>query len=133
YVSLEEQTRMKVRQSSVQHVDQREGQSKEQTPARFTLILLIIGIVLLGVNLRLSITSVGPLISAIQADTGFSGALIGLLSALPLFAFGAFSALAPFFARRWGIELSLLVSLILLAAGILVRSLPWFAALFIGT
>jgi CP family cyanate transporter-like MFS transporter len=106
----------------------------EQTGhARFKLLLLCAGIVLLALNLRPSITGVGPLTSAIQSATDLSNVLIGLLTALPLIAFGIFSPLAPRLSRRWGTEWMLLVSLLGLAAGIVLRSLPQTGLLFLGT
>ncbi len=104
-----------------------------RSSSRLSTALLVTGIVLLAANLRPAITSVGPLIGDIRADTGISNGLIGLLTALPLLAFAALSPLAPRLARRWGMELTLLVSLIALAVGIVLRSLPSVAALFAGT
>lgn len=104
-----------------------------RSPSRLSTVLLVVGIVLLSANLRPAITAVGPLIGEIRADTGISNELVGLLTALPLLAFAALSPLAPRLARRWGMEFTLLASLIVLTAGILLRSLPSVAALFVGT
>lgn len=105
----------------------------QHSPSRLSTALLVAGIVLLAANLRPAITSVGPLIGEIRADIGISNGLIGLLTALPLLAFAALSPLAPRLARRWGMEFTLLVSLIALTVGIVLRSLPSVAALFAGT
>ena len=70
--------------------------------SRLSTALFIVGIVLLAANLRPAITSVGPLVGEIRADTGISNGLIGRLTALPLLAFAALSLLAPWLARRWG-------------------------------
>ncbi len=96
-------------------------------------MLLIPGIILLALNLRACITGVGPLIGALRGATGLSATLIGLLTTLPLLAFGAISPLAPRLARGLGIEVMLLVSLVGLAAGVLLRSLPALSLLFLGT
>ena len=45
---------------------------------------LIIGIILIGANLRVSLTSVGPLIAAIRDDLGISNALAGVIYPLLL-------------------------------------------------
>ncbi|HZU03066.1 MAG TPA: MFS transporter [Ktedonobacteraceae bacterium] len=105
----------------------------QHSPSRLSTALLVAGIVLLAANLRPAITSVGPLIGEIRADIGISNGLIGLLTALPLLAFAALSPLAPRLARRWGMEFTLLVSLIVLVVGIVLRSLPSVVALFAGT
>lgn len=95
--------------------------------------LLVAGIVLAGANLRASLTSVGPLVGEIRADTGVSGGAAGLLTTLPLICFAAFSLLAPALARGLRTRLVLTGGLILLAAGIALRSAPPVAALFAGT
>jgi MFS transporter, CP family, cyanate transporter len=89
--------------------------------------------VLAGANLRAALTAVGPLVGEIRADTGISGGGAGLLTTLPLICFGAFSLLAPVLARGIGTRRALTGGLILLAAGIALRSAPPVAALFAGT
>jgi CP family cyanate transporter-like MFS transporter len=96
-------------------------------------VLLFIGILLVASNLRASLTSVGPLVGTIRADTGLSGVMAGLLTTLPLIAFAVLSPLAPRLARRFGTESTLFASLAVLTAGILLRSLYSVAALFAGT
>ncbi|BBL79010.1 putative transporter YycB [Rubrobacter xylanophilus] len=90
-------------------------------------------VVLAGLNLRASITSVGPVIEGIREDLGLSGGLAGLLTTLPLLAFAAVSPFAPRLAARIGLTRALFGGLVLLAAGIALRSLPHVAALFAGT
>jgi CP family cyanate transporter-like MFS transporter len=92
-----------------------------------------LGIVLLAANLRPALTSVAPLIGQIRADTGMSNGVAGLLTTLPLLAFGLLSPVAPRVARRFGMERVLLASLFVLVAGILLRWAGAVAALFLGT
>ena len=66
-------------------------------------------------------------------DTGISNGVAGLLFTLPLLAFGVLSPVVPQLARRFGMERMLLASLLLLAAGIVVRSAGTVAVLFLGT
>jgi CP family cyanate transporter-like MFS transporter len=96
-------------------------------------LLLVLGIVLLAANLRPALTGVAPLISEIRADTGISNGTAGLLTTLPLLAFALLSPVAPRVARRFGMELTLLAGLLVLAAGILLRWASPLAALFLGT
>lgn len=98
-----------------------------------TIGILIIGIILLASNLRAPITSVGPLIAAIRDDLLISNTAAGALTTLPLLAFAFISPFAPKIARRFGLELTLLMSLIVLTLGIFLRSLGTIEALFIGT
>jgi hypothetical protein len=82
----------------------------------------MLGIVLLAANLRSALTSVAPLIGQIRTDTGISNGVAGLLTILPLLAFGVLSPIVPWVARRFGMERMLLASLLVLAAGIMLRS-----------
>jgi CP family cyanate transporter-like MFS transporter len=108
-------------------------QSSRTERGRASSALLVGGIILLALNLRASLTSVGPLISVIQADTHISDGLAGLLTTLPLLAFAALSPLASRLARRFGMKVVLLFSLFILTLGIVVRSLSPVVALFGGT
>jgi CP family cyanate transporter-like MFS transporter len=102
-------------------------------PSRLRAGLLVAGIVIAGANLRAALTAVGPLVGEIRADTGISGAAAGLLTTLPLICFAALSLLAPALAHRFGTRRVLTGGLVLLAAGIALRSAPPVAALFAGT
>lgn len=99
----------------------------------FQRYLLIAGIVLIAINLRPALASVGPLVGAIRESTGLSNTLLGLLTTLPLIAFGLLSTLTPLFTRKLGIEGTLTGALLLLTAGILLRAVPSTLALFGGT
>jgi MFS transporter, CP family, cyanate transporter len=103
------------------------------TPDRLQGVLLVSGIVLLAANLRPALTGVAPLIGQIRTDNGVSNGVAGLLTTLPLLAFGVLSPVAPRLARRLGMERALLASLLVLAAGILLRSAGAVTALFLGT
>lgn len=96
-------------------------------------ILLISGIVLISLNLRPALASVGPLIGAIRETTGLSNTMLGLLTTLPLLAFGVLSTLTPLFTRRLGIEGTIAGALALLTGGLFLRVIPTNAALFGGT
>ena len=107
--------------------------STHRPPSRVRGVLLILAIVLLAANLRPALTSVAPLIGQIRTDTGISNGVAGLLTGLPLLAFAVLSPIAPRLARRFGMERVLLASLLVLSAGILLRSADAIAALFLGT
>ncbi len=95
--------------------------------------LLLLGVILVAVNLRPVISSFGPLVGEIRADTGVSAATIGVLGTLPVLCFGVFSGFAPRLARRFGMEEVLCLALIVLSAGIMVRVIPGTAVFFAGT
>ncbi len=95
--------------------------------------LLIAGLVLVAVNLRFALTSVGPLIDDLRADLGLNGTTIGLLNTAPLLMLGLVSPLAPRFAARFGPERVVLACLLAICAGVTLRLLPPVALLFAGT
>lgn len=96
-------------------------------------ILLIMGIVFIGINLRGAITSVGPLVGMIRDDIGFSNWSVAFLTSLPLIAFAIMSPVAPHIARRFSSELAIVFGLLLLMLGISLRSISVIFLLFIGT
>lgn len=93
----------------------------------------VLEILLIAANLRASVTVVGPLLSTISGHYGLSGTAAGLLTALPVLGFAAFSPVALRLSRRAGTPIALLLAMLVLATGIIVRSLPSVAALFAGT
>jgi CP family cyanate transporter-like MFS transporter len=101
--------------------------------ARRDQILLIAGIILIGFNLRPALSGVGPLIAMIREATGLSNSMLGLLTTLPLVAFGVLSTLTPLFTRRFGIEKTLSGALLLLTTGIVLRAFGYIPLLFLGT
>lgn len=108
-------------------------QTAVQTSRPIRQGLLLAGIVLIAVNLRPSLAAVGPLVAEIRAATGLSHAALGLLTTLPLLAFGCVSALTPVVTRRLGIEGALAMALVLLGLGTAVRVSPSVTLLFAGT
>ncbi|MEK5389062.1 MFS transporter [Margalitia sp. FSL K6-0131] len=97
------------------------------------VLLLIIGIIFIGANLRAPLTSVGPLVPSIRESLGISSTLAGALTTVPLLAFALVSPFAPKLARRFGMESVLFLSLILLTIGIILRPLSGVGTLFTGT
>lgn len=95
--------------------------------------LLIVGILLIASTLRVTFTGAAPLLDAIRADYGLTTAQTGLLTTLPLLAFGLVSPLAAGIARRLGMERSLFIAMLLICAGIAIRSLPSALLMFVGT
>jgi CP family cyanate transporter-like MFS transporter len=105
----------------------------DETARRLRPGFVIVGILLVAANLRASITVVGPLLTDVRADAGLGSAAASALISVPLLAFAAFSPIVPRLALRFGMEQTIAASLVLLAAGIVTRSLPWAPALWIGT
>ena len=89
-------------------------------------------IVLLALNLRTLVASLPPLLSHVQADLGLSGFAAGMLTTLPVLAFGAFAPLAPRLTRRVSIERVLVACALLTALAAGLRGAGGSAALFAG-
>ena len=94
---------------------------------------VLAAVVLLGVNLRTGVASLPPLLDDIRADLGLSGAAAGVLTALPVLAFGVLAPLAPRLTRRHPIERLLAVCALLTAAALALRGAGGVAPLFAGT
>jgi MFS transporter, CP family, cyanate transporter len=90
-------------------------------------------LIFVALNLRMAIAAVPPVLSQIQRDTGLGSAGSGLLTAVPLFCFGAVAPSAPALVRRLRMGPLLGLTLILVALGCAIRLAPSLAALFLGT
>lgn len=105
----------------------------EKTPSKWSLLLLGTGLILIGLNLRIGVASIGPVLADIQASLGLSATLVSLLMTIPVFAFGAFAFFTPALTRRLGMHRLLGLTLVVLAVGILLRLQPSLLGLFAGT
>ncbi len=104
-----------------------------QTRSKAMLATFIALMVLVGLNLRPALSSLAPVLTRVQQDTGLSPLAIGALTTLPVLCLGLFAPMAPWLAKRLGPERALAAGLVLLAAGLLLRGIPLVAPLFIGT
>ncbi len=96
--------------------------------------LLLVTVLVVAANLRAAITSVGPVLEPLAAETGLSETQLGLLGAIPLLAFAVVSPLVHALASRIGRERAVAVALFALALATVMRSLPGVpGALWIGT
>lgn len=103
------------------------------TPHGAAAVIAAIGIMLVAANLRPPVVSVAPLLDDIVADLGFSSAVAGLLTTLPVLCFGLSAPFAPRLASRFGIERTVFVSMIVLIAAMVLRFVPNAVALFAGS
>ena len=103
-------------------------------PARTAVAwMTAVGLLAISLNLRAAVSSIGPVIDDIRADLGFSAAAASLLTTIPVVAFGIFAFAVPGLSKRLGMHRLLGLVLVVLAAGILLRSVPGLALLFLGT
>lgn len=103
---------------------------QRKSPSRLSFILLMI---LVGLNLRPALSSLAPLLPRIESEGELSILLLSLLTTLPVLCLGLFAPFAPWLARRFGLERSLALALIILSAGLALRGIPTAPPLFLGT
>jgi len=97
------------------------------------LTLLAIAIVLVSCNLRAPFTGVGYMVGLIQEDLGLSGSGAGMLTTIPLLAFAAVSPFVGTLCKKFGAGHVLLMSMLVLIAGIVIRNFGGGMGLYIGT
>ena len=85
--------------------------------------LLAVTLLLTALNLRGAVSSVGPVLRAMQTDLGMSDSVAGILTTLPALSFGLTGLLTARLGRRLGTKRALIVALVLIAAGLVVRAL----------
>ncbi len=93
----------------------------------------IVQLVLISALLRVTISSVAPALPVIQQALGLDAAAAALTSTLPLLCFGLFAFAAPALLRRFDIELTVTLLVVLLLAGAAIRFSPTWWGLFGGT
>ena len=89
--------------------------------------------VLISINLRTSIASVGPLIPFIREDLGISNGAAGFLTTLSLITFAIFSLFAPSLGKKLGHGKAIFLGILLLAIGVVIRVQGGIALLYLGT
>ena len=104
-----------------------------QLPARQGAALLIVGVLALAINLRSAVTSLPPIFPELESALHISAASLSLLAAIPVLCFGVFSGAGAPLSRRFGEEQVLGLALVLLAAGLVLRSLSPATLVFPGT
>lgn len=85
-------------------------------------VLVLLGVVLVALNLRPAVTAVSPLLVDVRAELGMSATAAGLLGTAPTVAFALFGAVAPWVARRIGLERLAWVAMGVTVAGQLARA-----------
>jgi len=94
--------------------------------------LVATGIVLVGLNLRIAVAAVSPILGSVRADVALTGPLVGVLGTIPVASFAVFGSLAPLLARRFGLEPALMAAMVVSAVGEIARSVTSTPAGFLG-
>lgn len=87
--------------------------------------LLYATILLLGLNLRPIMASVGPLMDEIQIATGLSAREAGLLTTIPVFVMGWAALFGGVIASRLGVKTGVTLACLLIALATLARAWVW--------
>ncbi|GGR33266.1 CynX/NimT family MFS transporter [Agromyces mediolanus] len=103
------------------------GPASPRAPWRGRLLALL-GIVLVAFNLRTAVAALSPVLGRVGEDIALSPAFVGFLGMLPPLCYAAFGILTPSVARRFGLERTLVGSLLLLTGGLAWRGLAADAA-----
>lgn len=100
---------------------------------QYIIISVTVLIILIACNLRAPITGVGSLINTISEDLGLSAGAAGMLTTIPLLSFAAISPIVVLAAEKLGAGRMFIISVAVLAAGMIIRSCCGQVGLFIGT
>lgn len=94
--------------------------------------LLLFVIAAISLNLRLGITSVGPLMDTIRTSLSLSNAQASLLTTVPVLCMGIFASLATVLNKKYGSKFTLILMLSVIGVATALRGfLPGFSTLLI--
>ncbi len=92
----------------------------------------LLGIVLVGLNLRIVVGAVSPILAAVRLDVALTDQQVGILGTIPVASFAVFGSLAPVLARRYGLESTLAAAMAVSAFGEIARATATTPAGFLG-
>lgn len=92
-----------------------------QGPAKGGRLLVGAAIILLALNLRVSVTSLGVALESIQRDLGIGATGASILTTLPMICFAGFGLGTAPIIRRVGLHRTTVLSLVAMGVGLLVR------------
>lgn len=95
--------------------------------------LVLVGMLLVALNLRAAVTSLGALLDEVRGGLGLSGTMAGFVTTLPTIAFAGLGALTPWLVRRYAPARVLVVAMLALTVGQVLRVATDSAAVFVLT
>lgn len=95
--------------------------------------LVLVGMVLVGANLRMAVTSLGALLDEVRTGLGLSGTMAGVVTTLPTIAFAGLGAITPWLVRRVAPARVLVVAMVALTAGQVLRAATGSTLVFVMT
>lgn len=94
---------------------------------------LVVATLIAAMMMRAPVTGVPPVLTQLARTLALSPTASGLATTLPLLCFGAFAFITPMLAARAGVEPTLLIALVVIAAGVGVRLVVSIPTFFTGT
>lgn len=107
--------------------------SAPATTPRAAVVLGVIAVVLIGLNLRAGIAGASPLLHDLQLVLGYGPLVAALIPSIPTLCFAVAGAATSWLTGRLGVEKAILLSLAMLATGLLLRGIPATGMLVAGT
>ncbi|BCJ59129.1 MFS transporter [Micromonospora endophytica] len=95
--------------------------------------LVLAGMLLVALNLRAAVTSLGALLDEVRVGLALSGTMAGFVTTLPTIAFAGLGAATPWLVRRLSPARLLVLAMLALAVGQLLRVLTGSAVVFLLT
>lgn len=101
--------------------------------ARAAVVASVIALVLIGLNLRAGITGASALLHDLQQVLGYGPLVASVIPSIPTLCFAVAGAATSWLTGRLGVEKSILLSLAMLAGGLMLRGIPSTGMLLAGT
>ncbi|UNK70543.1 hypothetical protein [Microbacterium sp. H1-D42] len=102
-------------------------------PSRRSFVRMLVALLLLAVNLRLAVTSAAALLTLLIGDGALTPQAAVLVPALPTAMFAIAGVFTPWLSRRLGAGSAVSWAMVILIAGLLLRSIPHPIAIVAGT
>lgn len=109
----------------------KEPVASSATPVPGGRWLVVIAIVLLAANLRAAVGSIGVVLESVREDLAMTATVGGILTTLPVVCFAVFGVGSAGIVRRLGLHLSAAILLMMIAVGLVTRSLVHNQFLFL--
>lgn len=106
--------------------------SMPAAPSRAGRWLIGVAIVLLALNLRVVVASLGVVLGPVRTELGMSAAFAGVLTTLPVLCFAMFGIGSHGVVRRLGLHRSAALVLTMVACGLALRAVAGSSVLFMG-
>ncbi|MEW1805813.1 MFS transporter [Pseudarthrobacter sp. NPDC080039] len=100
---------------------------------RSAVVSAVIALVLIGLNLRAGITGASALLHDLQAVLGYGALVAAVIPSIPTLCFAVAGAATSWLTGRLGVEKAILLSLAMLAGGLLLRGIPATGMLVAGS